>query len=81
MKQYQQQIQKLTQKLEDLQLEQSSLKGEIRQLEQQLSSYGIDDSNKIDSFIALKKQEQEKIQTALEDLIEQVEGIINEFED
>lgn len=81
MKQYQQQIQKLTQKLEDLQLEQSSLKGEIRQLEQQLSSYGIDDSSKIDSFITLKKQEQEKIQTTLEDLIEQVEGIINDFED
>jgi uncharacterized protein (UPF0335 family) len=81
MKQYQQQIHKLTQKLEDLQLEQSSLKGEIRQLEQQLSSYGIDDSSKIDAFISLKKQEQEKIQTTLENLIEQVEGILNDFED
>ena len=76
---YQPQVQRITKRLEELQLEQSSLKGEIRQLEQQLVSYGTTPED-VNEFLAKKEKEKEKLEETLEELIEQVEEKLNEFE-
>ena len=76
---YQPQIQRITKRLEELQLEQSSLKGEIRQLEQQLVSYGTTPED-VSDFLSKKEREKEKLGETLEELIEQVEEKLNEFE-
>jgi len=77
---YQPQVQRITKRLEELQLEQSSLKGEIRQLEQQLISYGTTPED-VSTFLTKKEKEKEKLEETLDELIEQVEERLNEFED
>jgi len=77
---YQPQIQKITKRLDELQLEQSSLSGEIRQLEQQLSSYGITSSDQIEDFLKKKGKEKEQLEETLDSLLEEIEDKLNEFE-
>lgn len=66
--------------LKKFQKQQAGLEGELKQVNSQIKSFGLDEDTDVDLYLSTLGKETQKIKEQLEDILDQVQNLLDKIE-
>lgn len=67
-------------RLKKFQKQQAGLEGELKQVNSQIKSFGLDEDTDVDLYLSTLGKETQKIKEQLEDILDQVQNLLDKIE-